>query len=97
MCDLYLPWDIILIDFFCNSEIIFKLHPHNKILYLKCGTINIIVKILFMAPRMVYFSIINLLWSLMSKMSTTFRSVSYGPCSRTGVTCVASDFGGIIL
>ena len=26
----------------------------------------------------------------MSK-STTFRSVSYGPCSRTGVTCVASD------
>ena len=24
--------------------------------------------------------------------STTFRSVSYGPCSRTGVTCVASDF-----
>ena len=22
----------------------------------------------------------------------TFRSVSYGPCSRTGVTCVASDF-----
>ena len=31
----------------------------------------------------------------MSK-STTFRSVSYGPCSCTGVTCVASDFGGII-
>ena len=29
----------------------------------------------------------------MSKMSTMFRSVSYGPCSRTGVTCVASDFG----
>ena len=25
-----------------------------------------------------------------------FRSISYGPCSRTGVTCVASDFGGII-
>ena len=24
-------------------------------------------------------------------MSPTFRSVSYGPCSRTGVTCVASD------
>ena len=32
----------------------------------------------------------------MSKVSTTFRSVSYGPCPRTGVTCVASDFGGII-
>ena len=32
----------------------------------------------------------------MSKLGTTFRSVSYGPCSRTGVTCVASDFGGII-
>ena len=32
----------------------------------------------------------------MSKMGTTFRSVSYGPCSRTGFTCVASDFGGII-
>ena len=29
----------------------------------------------------VHCSIINLLWSLMSKMSTTFRSVSYGPCS----------------
>ena len=38
----------------------------------------------------VYCSTINLLWSLMSK-STTFRSISYGPCSRTGVTCVASD------
>ena len=24
----------------------------------------------------------------MSKLSTMFRSVSYGPCSRTGVTCV---------
>ena len=43
-----------------------------------------------------YCSIINLLWSLMSKMSTTFRSVSYGACSRTGVTCVASDVGEII-
>ena len=32
----------------------------------------------------------------MSKMSTTFRSVSYRPCSRNGVTCVASDFGGVI-
>ena len=31
----------------------------------------------------------------MSKLSTMFRSVSYGPCSHTGVTCVASDFGGI--
>ena len=35
----------------------------------------------------------NLLWSLMSKMSTTFRSVSYGPYSRTDFTGVASDFG----
>ena len=26
-------------------------------------------------------------------MSTTFRSVSYGPCSRTGVTCVAPLVG----
>ena len=42
------------------------------------------------------FSIIKLLWSLMSKMSTKFRSVSYRPYSRTGVTCVASDFGGMI-
>ena len=41
---------------------------------------------------MVYCSVINLLWSLMSKLSTTFRPVIYGPCSRTGVTCVASDF-----
>ena len=37
---------------------------------------GVIVNILFMAPRMVYCSVINLLWSLMSKMSTTFRSVS---------------------
>ena len=55
----------------------------------------LLVNILFMVPRMVYCSIINLIWSLVSKMSTTFRSVSYGPCSRTGVTCVASDFGRI--
>ena len=55
---------------------------------------QVLVKILFMAPIMVYCSIINLLWRLMSK-STTFPSVSYGPCSRTGVTCVASDFGEI--
>ena len=27
----------------------------------------------------------------MSKMSTTFRSVSYRPCSRTGVTCVRDN------
>ena len=51
---------------------------------------------MFMAPTMVYCSVINIFWSLMSKMSTTFRSVSYGLCSCTGVTCVASDFGGII-
>ena len=37
----------------------------------------------------------HLLWSLMSKMSTTFQSISYGPCSRTGVTCVASDFANL--
>ena len=41
-------------------------------------------------------NIINLLWSLKSKLSMTFLHVIYGPCSRTGVTCVASDFGGII-
>ena len=29
----------------------------------------------------------------MSKMSTMFRPVIYGPCSRTGVTCVAADVG----
>ena len=29
----------------------------------------------------------------MPKMCTMFRSVSYGTCSRTGVTCVALDFG----
>ena len=29
-------------------------------------------------------------------MSMTFRHVSYRPCSCTGVTCVSSDFGGII-
>ena len=42
-----------------------------------------IVNVLFMAPRMVYCSIINLLWSLMSKMSTMFQSVSYRLCSRS--------------
>ena len=46
---------------------------------------SMIVNILFMAPRMVYCSIINnLFWSLMLKIITTFRSVSYGPCSCTG-------------
>ena len=50
-----------------------------------------IVNILFMAPRTVVCNIINLLWSLKLKLSTTFRPVIYGPCSRTGVTCVASD------
>ena len=34
--------------------------------------------------------------NLLAMMSTTFRPVIYGPCSRTGVTCVVSDFGGII-
>ena len=29
-------------------------------------------------------------------MSATFRPVSFGPCSRTGVTCVGSDFIGVI-
>ena len=56
----------------------------------------IIVNILFMAPRMVYCSMIDLLRSIFVKASTTFQCVSYGPCSRTDVTCVASDFGGII-
>ena len=46
--------------------------------------LNNLVNILFM----IYCSIINLLWSLMLKMSTTFRSVSYGPCLRTDVTPV---------
>ena len=27
----------------------------------------------------------------MSKLSTTFRCVSYRPCSRTGVTCVNNN------
>ena len=44
---------------------------------------------------LLYYNLIDF-GALLSKMSTTFRSVSYGPCSRTGVTCVASDFGGII-
>ena len=46
-----------------------------------CTTDVNIVNILFMAPRMVYCNVtnvINLLWSLMSKLSTTFQSVSYG-------------------
>ena len=56
-------------------------------LFINKPLIGMIVNILCMAPRMVYCSVINLLWSLMSKMSTTFRPVSYGPCSLTGVTC----------
>ena len=63
--------------------------------FTKILTTQTLVNILLMAPRIVYCSIINLLWSLKSKMSMTFRSVSYGPCSRTGVTCVASDFEAI--
>ena len=39
----------------------------------------LIVNILFMAPRMVYCSIINLLWNLMSKVSTTFLYTSFIP------------------
>ena len=38
-----------------------------------------IVNILFMAPRMVYFSMIYLLWSILVEASTTFRPVDYGP------------------
>ena len=41
--------------------------------------IGIIVNILFMAPRMVYFSMIYLLWSIFVEASTTFRPVDYGP------------------
>ena len=73
----------------------FRDEGHIGWIFFNKGT-NLFLNILFIGPRMVYCSIINLLWSLMSKMSTTFRPVSYGPCSRTGVTCVASDFGGII-
>ena len=39
----------------------------------------VIVNILFMAPRMVYFSMIYLLWSIIVEASTTFRPVVYGP------------------
>ena len=39
----------------------------------------VIVNILFMAPRMVYFSMIYLLWSIIVEASTTFRPVDYGP------------------
>ena len=38
-----------------------------------------IVNILSMAPRMVYFSMIYLLWSIIVEASTTFRPVDYGP------------------
>ena len=55
-----------------------------------------IVNILCMTPRMVYLSMIYLLWSIFAEASTTLRPVVYGPCSRTGVTCVASDLGGMI-
>ena len=79
------------VKFVCSLHL--KEHPFPCC---KGTTHLLLVNILFMAIRMVYFSMINLLWRFMSKMSTTFRSVSYGPCSRTGVTCVASDFGGII-
>ena len=79
-----------------STEQYFMIHDLRQPLVVLSGLYMFIVKILFMAPRMAYCSIINLFWSLMSKLSTTFQSVSYGPCSRTGVTCVASDFGGII-
>ena len=51
---------------------------------------------MFIAPRMVYCSMITYFGALFVEARTTFRSVSYGTCSRTGVTCVASDFGRII-
>jgi len=38
----------------------------------------------------------NLLWSINLSISTMFRPISYGPCSRTGVMCVGSDLGRII-
>ena len=54
-----------------------------------------ILNILFMAPEpwshelVDNFNLLWTVWSLMSKMSTTFRSVSYGPCSEaTHVTPV---------
>ena len=40
---------------------------------------TMIVNILFMAPRMVYFSMIYFLWSIIVEASTTFRPVDYGP------------------
>ena len=43
------------------------------------GNIRQLVNILFMAPRMVYFSMIYLLWSIFVEASTTFQPVVYGP------------------
>ena len=59
------------------GAILNKIYYYNYYYYYKCLSC-------------VYCSIINLLWSLKSKMSTTFRPGIYGPCSRTGVTCVAT-------
>ena len=36
-------------------------------------------KYIVQAPRMVYFSMIYLLWSIFVEASTTFRPVVYGP------------------
>ena len=33
----------------------------------------------------------NLLWSINLLISMTFRPVSYGPCSHTGVPCVLAQ------
>ena len=43
------------------------------------ATSRMLVNILFMAPRMVYFSMIYLLWSIFVEASTTIRPVVYGP------------------
>ena len=72
-----------------NDYLYVRNHECN---YLKCehNTYGLYALFLDTIIFTVHCSIINLLWSLMSK-SVTFRSVSYGPCSHTGVACVASD------
>ena len=49
--------------------ILYAIHLTKMVVALH-NNMGIIVNILFMAPRMVYCSITNLLWSLKSKMST---------------------------
>ena len=76
--------------FYCTAFPVAALF--NSLPVMDLFVVNNIIPLLSEGIYFIDLCIIKLLWSLMSKRSTTFRSIDYGPCSRTGVMCVASDF-----